>query len=267
MALITMISLPMLSAVLIQWKKSQQDLGAQGSTIALAAIFVTSCAIVLWGEIHGRYTGVCKVFSGLGGTSVKDRAGWNTWVALLSLLTAIAMTSLVTCFVMLIGAFRRWEPTESKPTESKDLKEGRWIQSQPYICIAWGLFAVGIWITSVASVQLTIRIHKMTTSTLTDRDYGQWISLCVAIGTVCTLIWAALEENCDPWKSRSQQRTGIKAGGELGPNGHRGTVETGHQIEESVHRASRKGQVSAESELVNSDMNSQVRRLGRWHTF
>ena len=211
MALITMISLPMLSAVLIQWKKSQQNLGAQGSTIALAVIFVTSCVIALWGEINGRYTGVCKFFSGLAGTSVKARVGWNAWVALLSLLTVVALISLVACLVMIVGAFRRWEATEPKR-----IKERTWIQSQPYTCIFWSLFAVGIWITSVASVQLTIRIHKMTTSTLTDRDYGQWISLCVAICTVCTLIWAVLEENCNPWKIRSRQRTGSEDGVELG---------------------------------------------------
>jgi hypothetical protein len=208
MPLITMLTLPMLSAVLLQWKKSQRSLSAHGSTIALASIFVASSGIALWGEVSGRYTGLCKLFSGLGGTSVKASAGWNAWVALLSLLTAVALTSLVACCVMIWGAARGREIGDSPAR--------KWIESQPRICIAWSLFAVGIWITSVASVQLTIRRHMMITSSLTDRDYGQWISLCVAIGSVCTLVWVGSQENYYARKERSKRRTADEDGGESG---------------------------------------------------
>ena len=208
-ALITMISLPILLAVLIQWKKSQQNLTAHGSIIALASIFLTSSGIALWGELNGRYTGLCKLFSGLGGTSVKARAGWNAWVALLALLTVVALTVLVACCIMI------WRASASG-REAHDSHNRKWIQSQPRMCIAWSIFAVGIWITSVASVQVTIRRHLMITTSLTDRDYGQYISLCVAIGSVCTLTWATVEENCNSWKWRPKRRTPDNDDGENG---------------------------------------------------
>src|SRR5271170_152706 len=108
MPLVTMICLPLLSLIAVQWRQnSQETVRASVSGFVLSLVFLTSCALAMFGEVHGRYFGRCKLFSGLGGSSVKAIRGWAVWVTLLSVLTAIALVLLaLLCAAKVFRALR-----------------------------------------------------------------------------------------------------------------------------------------------------------------
>ena len=188
--LVTMICLPLLSLSVVQWRRnSQETVRANVPNFVLAIAFLTSSVLAVFGEVHGRYYGPCKLFSGLGGTSVKATRGWAVWVTLLSSLTLIALVLLLIC------AAKVYRSTPSSRRLHCSLSPQSWIHSGQKICLCWTLISCGLWATCVASVELTIRRHEMTTPKLTDNDFGQWISLCVGIGAVFSLIWTIIGEN------------------------------------------------------------------------
>jgi hypothetical protein len=143
------------------------------------------------GVAHKRYIGPCQVFSGLGGASLRTIAGWAVWVTLLSLLSFISFV-----FFILVTLKMRWTlGSGSEPLRT----QRRWFWSSRKHCIAWTIFAAGVWATCVASVELTFVRHNISNGVgnLRTKDLGQWMALCVAIATVIAFVWAALRDTME----------------------------------------------------------------------
>ena len=150
MPLVTMICLPLLSLIAVQYRQnSQETVRASVSGFVLSLVFLTSCALAMFGEVHGRYFGLCKLFSRLGGTNVKAKRGWAVWITLLSVLTAITLVLLALCASKVFHAL----PIGSRGLGSS-LPRRSWFRSSRKICVCWTLFSCGLWATCVASVEL-----------------------------------------------------------------------------------------------------------------
>jgi hypothetical protein len=198
-SLVAMVALPCLSVILLRRSTIPGDIYSNGSIVSLTLIFVVACGLGTWGEATQPYHGACRVFSGLGGDSVKAKAGWSAWLALLCTLTATALS------LFLISIYRMWRSVKAFrhgfSTSTDLIAEGEqcWFREKQRVCICWLVFIVGLWCTCVASVELTLKRHLIITDGLSQREFGQWIALCVGICSWVSLLWAAVG---DRWKWR-----------------------------------------------------------------
>ena len=207
LSLVTAVSLPTLTLISFQWRNFHESPKRLGSMLALAIIFLACCVISVWSEAQGPYTGVCELLSGLGRQSIKTKGGWLTWLVLVSLLTIIATVLLVLCAYKMFKLSKeaRSQNTRKSAWLVHKGKEGQnWFNCHRKWCVLWTVFAAGVWATCVSSIELTVRRHKIITKTPTDQDFRQWMSLCVAIGTVCSVIWGILFS----WSKRKTQNGG-----------------------------------------------------------
>ena len=187
-SLVTVVSLPVLLLIVCRWIHPAESVHSQGTMVALASIFLASCITATWGVAQKRYLGACKIFSGLGGDSAKATTGWITWLALLGTLTAIAAV------LFLLALLKLFRTVRQSKFEYRPLQEKIWFRSDRVNCVVWVAFSCGLWATCIASVELTLSRHDMDSGGLSERDFGQWMALCVGIGTVIMLVWFLLWE-------------------------------------------------------------------------
>ena len=176
-ALITLISLPPLSLPIFRRHQYEGNFKSYGSLLALALVYVTACGSCIWGDQHEWFdqASPCPVYSGLGGSSAISPNGWTAWTVLLSLETGVAVVLLcVTTF----------KASRGRPRPSS---QEHWAET-----MLWTAFSVGLLAVCVASVELTIFRHKISTPVLSNSELGQWMSLCAGIGAILSFIWSLL---------------------------------------------------------------------------
>jgi hypothetical protein len=234
LSLVTLVCLPTLSLMVFQWRDSHETSNTLGSMFALAISFLVSSVMSVWAEAQGPYNGPCQLLSGLGGHSIKTKSGWLTWLLLVSMLTVIATVLLSVC---VFKWFKLWNETRSQQSLKSTVvqpsanteRPQHWFHRNPKMCLLWTVFAAGVWVTCVASIEFTIKRHKITTANLTDQDFGQWMSVCIAIGTVGSVAWALGFD----WSRTRTQVVGVHG------------VDEAERVNQSVNQSSEKNDHSS----------------------
>ena len=185
LALISIVSLPALLEMMFR-RTVRRNRNFHGVYLTLAAIYVVSFAICLWGVRASWYDisrlpSQCPVLTGLTGGNALMPEGKVGWTVLFGL--GLGLSSAIFgfgCWKCQRDLGRRVMPP---------LRAEIWIHQCPFLCVIWLSLSLGLWIVCVVSIEMTISRHHLESAGLTSRDLGQWMAFSTGVAAAVGLFW------------------------------------------------------------------------------